>query len=494
MSQNQGQTQKRCWNCRQQKIACDKTLPHCRNCLKKGRQCLGYGLKLSWPREGDRRRSASSRKEHYIIPIRSSEASFINTTSDDVRESQDQVLSRYDGTAFGEVWLTRRPQVNMARLDPYLASHDWSPVARLVSSSQSRDDLYGLLVRMSFQDETLPSLASRYAISALSYQHLAMDKAAVMHQTRAIRALQAAIETAAPSECMQLMAASMLLNIYETLNFDTSDLSWSIFFCGTKRIVNLVTKTDDTFFGDEALIIDWIFYHDVMYKFSIRHWREKNSDQILLASQRKVLSKAVFSPERQVIVPILGCSLELLDLLCQTIDAVYEPDDPNFQSESHLKQIRSLEIRLKYLQQRQSSLFPLDTTPQESTQETTVAELYRLATTIYLLRMAKREPDSAKSVLQAVDKAYETLNRLEHCERPWPLFVIALEARSEEHRGIMLRVLGKSVERRPLGAMALVARMVPDAWTQLDLREGGVDPSMLYGMIISRHRVPPCFT
>lgn len=294
-----------------------------------------------------------------------------------------------------------------------------------------------------------------------------------------------------------------------------------------------MTKTDDTFFGDEALIIDWIFYHDVMYKFSIRHWREKNSDQILLASQRKVLSKAVFSPERQVvrsipppraffqpfislfidpllsrsgvirvglltvcaqIVPILGCSLELLDLLCQTIDAVYEPDDPNFQSESHLKQIRSLEIRLKYLQQRQSSLFPLDTTPQESTQETTVAELYRLATTIYLLRMAKREPDSAKSVLQAVDKAYETLSRLESCERPWPLFVIALEARSEEHRGIMLRVLGKSVERRPLGAMALVARMVPDAWTQLDLREGGVDPFMLYGMIISRHRVPPCFT
>ncbi|KAL7809082.1 fungal-specific transcription factor domain-containing protein [Trichoderma gracile] len=492
MSQNQGQTQKRCWNCRQQKTACDKTLPHCRNCLNKGRQCLGYGLKLSWPRKGDQRRSASSRKEHYIIPIRSKEAAFINATSDDVRESEEQALSRYDASTFGEVWLTRQPQFNMARLDPFLASHAWSPVARLVSSSQSGDDLYGLLVRMSFQDETLPSLASRYAISALSYQHLAMDKTAVMHQTRAIRALQTAIETAAPSECMQLMAASMLLNIYETLNFDTSELSWSIFFCGTKRIVNLVTKTDDTFFGDEALIIDWIFYHDVMYKFSIRHWREKNKDQILLASQRKVLSKAVFSPERQVIAPILGCSLELLDLLCQIIDAVYEPGDPEYQSESHLKQVRSLEIRLKYLQQRQSSVSPLDTS-ESSTQEATVAELYRLAAIIYLLRMAKREPDSAKGVLQAVDQAYETLNRLEHCERPWPLFVVGLEARSEEHRRDMLRVLGKSLERRPLGAMALVNRMIPDAWTQQDLREG-VDPFTLYGMIISRHRVPPCFT
>lgn len=88
-------------------------------------------------------------------------------------------------------------------------------MARLVSSSQSCDDLYGLLVRMSFQDESLPSLASRYAISALSYQHMAMAQVAVVQQTNAIRALQAAIETAVPSECMQLMAASMLLNIYE---------------------------------------------------------------------------------------------------------------------------------------------------------------------------------------------------------------------------------------------------------------------------------------
>jgi hypothetical protein len=38
-----------------------------------------------------------------------------------------------------------------------------------------------------------------------------------------------------------------------------------------------------------------------MYKFSIRHWREKNKDQIQLAEQRKVLSKAVFSPERQTV-------------------------------------------------------------------------------------------------------------------------------------------------------------------------------------------------
>lgn len=85
------------------------------------------------------------------------------------------------------------------------------------------------------------------------------------------------------------------------MNFDASDLNWAVFFCGTKRLANMITKQHDTYFGDEAMIIDWIFYHDAMYKFSIRHWRRRNHDQVHLAAQNKVLSKAVFSPERQTV-------------------------------------------------------------------------------------------------------------------------------------------------------------------------------------------------
>jgi hypothetical protein len=48
-------------------------------------------------------------------------------------------------------------------------------------------------------------------------------------------------------------------------------------------------------------MVDWIFYHDVMYKFSIKHWQTKNDDQIQLAAQEKIISKAIFSPERQTV-------------------------------------------------------------------------------------------------------------------------------------------------------------------------------------------------
>lgn len=49
------------------------------------------------------------------------------------------------------------------------------------------------------------------------------------------------------------------------------------------------------------MILDWIFYHDTLYKFSVRHWYPKQRQQILLAQQRKVVSKAVFSPLRQIV-------------------------------------------------------------------------------------------------------------------------------------------------------------------------------------------------
>lgn len=128
----------------------------------------------------------------------------------------------------------------MARLDPFLATygnsfltflsvidviygllaHDmqftgYSQVAELISSSCDAGNLYSLLVRMSLSDDQLPSMATRHAISAISYQHLRLKNEALAHHTTAIHALQASIEDFDPSRAMQMMATSMLLSIFE---------------------------------------------------------------------------------------------------------------------------------------------------------------------------------------------------------------------------------------------------------------------------------------
>ena len=91
----------------------------------------------------------------------------------------------------------------------------YSPVAGLVSVSDDANNLYDLLVKMSLNDDHSPSLATRHAISALSYKHLRQEKLALAHQTSAIRALQTSIEHLDPSLATQVMAASMLLSIFE---------------------------------------------------------------------------------------------------------------------------------------------------------------------------------------------------------------------------------------------------------------------------------------
>ena len=88
----------------------------------------------------------------------------------------------------------------------------------IASITSTETDLYQLLVRMSLNDDSPPALATRHALTSLSYQHLDLTVQARYHQVQALAALQMSIESLKPQvakEAFQSMAASMLLNIYE---------------------------------------------------------------------------------------------------------------------------------------------------------------------------------------------------------------------------------------------------------------------------------------
>ncbi|KAJ9144113.1 Fungal specific transcription factor domain-containing protein [Pleurostoma richardsiae] len=494
-------SRKRCWNCRARKIACDKTLPSCTKCKQRGKVCSGYGLQLSWPRSNNPSRSVRG-DNYFIEPIRSSSLDFINVTSNDIeglnpQEGVNSVQGR------GQNVPIARPlelvHMRETDIDPRSWVDSRSAVARILTTSSFEDELYGLLIRLSLNDDSPASLAPRHALSAISYQHVGRQDQAIAHQTRAMMALQTAIESPVQAtKALQMMASSMLLNIFETLNFDGSSLSWAIFFCGTKKIARTVHERDNTYEGDQALILDWVFYHDVMYKFSIRHWEDKVEQQRLLAADEKIVSKAVFSPLRQAILPALGCSLELLDLLCQIVDLVLDRNDPRYLSEDHHRAIRSLELRLDRLDQRPS----LVTTPsstltegQDGERTRKLAELFRLAAYIYLERLGKAVSPDNRLFKDLVDQAFRLLWDLGDCDRPWPLFVIALEARTDEERKLVLTVIGNALRRRPLGNLTITKRMIQAAWVHQDLQEGtGVDALLVYNRVVSANRVPPSFT
>jgi hypothetical protein len=37
-----------CHNCRRQRLKCDRSIPHCAKCTKRGQECLGYGQLFRW--------------------------------------------------------------------------------------------------------------------------------------------------------------------------------------------------------------------------------------------------------------------------------------------------------------------------------------------------------------------------------------------------------------------------------------------------------------
>jgi hypothetical protein len=69
---------------------------------------------------------------------------------------------------------------------------------------------------MSLTDNGVASLAVRYAMNAISYLYLRRSDEAMLHQMRAVSALQGAIDRIQDPRCRaQAIAASLLLSLYE---------------------------------------------------------------------------------------------------------------------------------------------------------------------------------------------------------------------------------------------------------------------------------------
>ncbi|CAK7200444.1 hypothetical protein SEUCBS139899_003139 [Sporothrix eucalyptigena] len=532
---------KRCWNCRDRKIACDRALPGCDKCRQRRKTCEGYGLRLSWPKDNDTRRSALG-NGHYIQRQRTAAYEFVNASTQDINLFQGDVPVHLDSDmstqrrlppqpeAYPEAYMALQPNLmpagqeitSMAYLDPSLAVEGYSLVPGVFSAASDQfEDLYGLLVRMSLTDDGPPALATRHALSALSYQTLGQKEFAYAHQSTAIRALQMSIESQMqPAQYFQAMAASMLLNYYEILDDNGSAASSAIYFCGCKRIALAMHREHRDYQGDLALILDWVFYHDAMYKFSIHHWEKRTAAQVMVKDGPKIVSKPVFSPLRHIVNPSIGCSLEMLEILCQVVDTILEPANPSYHSPEHIRALRLAEIRLDAVVQHVSAVSGMDVldavssaagnpTPQFLNEpyqyQETESKLYAVAVKLYLLRLGRGLDKQTDTVQDLLDKGYTLLRQLGHCKRPWVLFVLGVDARDEDERRVLLSSMGpdyNAAQVRLPKNIALVRRMIQAAWTQQELHSTEAlstskndNGSLLriYNTVISANSAPPIF-
>lgn len=439
--------------------------------------------------------------DYFILPLRSGSSEVVQASAWDVDLYRGQPVTYLDDLSR----IASRPvprllgvaSMSLAQIDPFLTADGRSPVSDMISQgSDGFAGLYGLMIRMSLADNDPPALAIRHAISSVSYLKLGQEHTANLHQATSIRALKRAIDSPMrATESLQAMGASMLLSFYENLrNDDSSPLGSAIFFCGCKRIAGAMHQEHNDYEQDATLILDWLFYHDTLYKFSIRHWERRIFQQTILAQGTKIVSKPGNSSLRQQIIPSIGCSLELLGAVCQVIDVVHDPADPSYRSPTHIQALRRLEIRLDSLEQRDSGV-----TEDEAARTIAASEarLYLLARWIYLRRLGWGEERMSDKLRPLLDEAYSILAGTIRCKKAWPLFVVGLEARDEDERAIVMKVMGRSLEEEPLANLALTRRMIKAAWVQEDLRLDGADDGtnaiLIYNTVISASCIPPSF-
>ncbi|EPE02448.1 hypothetical protein F503_00716 [Ophiostoma piceae UAMH 11346] len=486
------------------KIACDKTLPGCFKCQQRGKACEGYGLRLSWPKDDDVRRSV--RGDHFLLTglNSSTDYSFVYASMHDMDLLHGRPVL-FDRLSFPGI------PASLASLDPTWSGSRSHVPDVFVSATDEFTDLYGLLLRMSLTDNGPSALATRHALSALSFQSVGHKQTAYRHQTMAIRALQTAIEARMqPAQSFQAMAASMLLNYYETLDAHGSPLSSAIYFCGCKRIALSVHREHTDYEGDLALLLDWILYHDTMYKFSIHHWAQRLPQQQMVGDGPKIVSKPIFSPLRHVVNAAIGCSLELLEIICQIVDSVpgdagqevTEPESPPPSQRTPERTLRQLELRLDNIKQHVSVV---SVVPAEDAEENAYMDkksrleaesrLYHIAAQLYLQRLGHGIAKDDEAVQNLLNEAFGLLGELARCRRPWPLFVIGVEARDETERHLVMACMaGVQLPKN----MASIKRLIQATWTQLDLLSldtaaKTISLVQVYNTVISANEFPPLF-
>lgn len=297
------------------------------------------------------------------------------------------------------------------------------------------------------------------AVFAISAYHLWGHDAAVKYKLSAIVHLSKSLQNGEDAALPQF-ATSMMLCIGDV--FDSADGSWPKHLAAAKAFGNQLSKSGD--YSKDLLFLQTLLeYHDVLKDFSLgRH----------LASDSKSTStlEAITIPEESsddtVIIGSLGCSRELMKLIALiTRLRSLIPLPQSLQALPILIQTRLEDLTQIPLLVPDAHSGQLDTTRILQT-----AELYRLASMIYLHTTSLPLARSSAQFKSLVSRALRLLETFSVCTSPWPLFVTALEVDNDADRVRILRVLETMQRIRRIGNVDVLQGVVAAVWKLMDLR------------------------
>ncbi|KFX85920.1 hypothetical protein V490_09321 [Pseudogymnoascus sp. VKM F-3557] len=475
-----------CWACRDSRAACNR-----------------YGLRLSWPKATNTKRSLThSIQDVFGVAKSSSQTSFINATSWDIRLHDylrmNQGLGSYEGFVFQKL----DPPMTLSWLPTNLGYEERELLDHFICTASStlaifepdKNEFLGLLVRLALLDSSPSSTAVLQSALALSSFHRhGMQADVFQFKERSLRTLIISCDDCLESPTVvQHIAACMILCHLEMLGMPNALPLWFCHLIEAKNLIDNVGVINQNFQGEFFRLLDWVEYHMVMSRFSLRHWH-MNVEPV-----KGIRNIAPVEEETCLIQKVRAashCSHEILQYLHITFEMIKKPTDSLYHSAEYENSLRCLENRITSI----VLLAPegiSDTISSLGTAWVATMELFKLAAIIYLKRASRNFSGASPQIDAMVERAYVLFDNLETFNPAFPLLIIGCEARRDGQRMRILRHIERAMKASSLRSRSMLGlkNILQQIWVQDDL---AVDYELDYlnklDAVITSYRVMPSF-
>ncbi|KAI1805143.1 fungal-specific transcription factor domain-containing protein [Daldinia bambusicola] len=459
-----------CWTCKRRKIGCDRGYPACNNCLRTGRECLGYGIRLAWPDQPDGRRRLTRLPDHTIhhheIDPDYYGKQFLNVTYSDLALSRKGISP----ICLSIIRAQPRPGrslplfANLHERESHLISYYEKKLSQMISTIDINNGFRDDLLPMALSNIGNASNGLRNAMLAVSAFHLWGSEEALSYKADALRSLSSSLSSESIGITETQLATSMMLCVYNV--FDETEGNWNLHLRGAQTILQKLASIH----GGRlkyGFLYTWFLYHEILGGFSqpLQYGRCPASLELLHDTNF----------DKSLIIGSLGCSVEVMEIISyvNNLRAVelrggsleYDPEERARKADEW----REIESRIANLTQHLDPIHALHIPPVERRRILTTAELYRIAALLYLQRTGDcTHNQELRSMYLGL--AFDSLKRLDVCTSPWPLFVIACETEDDQQRIMILQTLDKMDNERHIGNVFVLRDIIESYWKQQDLQ------------------------
>ncbi|KAK7885159.1 hypothetical protein LTR67_010650 [Exophiala xenobiotica] len=345
------------------------------------------------------------------------------------------------------------------------------------------------VVRIALAPNTQSAAAVFQSLLALSSLHRdGPQPHASTLKASALRALAAAASNTnlgTREEVIQHIATGMLLCSFEVHLSSCTSSQWTWYIAAIKGLLNFECLRDrnDRDDPDVAALFHWVYYHDVLSRFTLRHCGSPDLSAMRIThtppgtdiwpasslafphvTESRPLTDGDGSGSPSSLADnttsVTQAALGLLSVICESVSrkTCSRMSMQELQEYKALAQV--LDWRVRCLPIKRSGI---------SATCAAVRELYQLAILVYLHRITDNILNQATRTQAYIDRAFELFASLSACERQFPLLILGVEARSDAERAIVLDLLARTEETISSRSTIHCTILIHAMWAQVDL-------------------------